>query len=518
MTQLKKMLIYTSFPYFPRLETELEIVDNYLAKGYDVVMISCMGDLALCPDNQKIRKIKCMCCHSRLKAGYNWLKSEKVVLKGIRFINAADQKVIDDVLSCSINSWDDLKSIDIGGSDVGLAAFSELVSLTRNPKPPLSEKNRDMAKKLLNNALIVHFSIKNHILKENPDVFILFNGRISAYRPALRIGQYFGIDTKVFEVSSNYRKYILIDNTYPHDLINMQGYFKKTFDASKDNEAQKQIIANEWYNNRIGDLSGKINPFAYKHKRGSSELNDVRDFSGLKVGIFISSEDEFVAISEHINPFYVDQNHGIEEILNGLKDENILFIIRAHPNLKKLFNDQIIELNAIVRKRYNVKYIPPSSKISSYELIEICDIILTFGSTIGIEAAYMGKPSILMGVSSYRGLGGTIEPESHDELLTILKESAELGHLPNKYEIPRDIVKRACTVYAYGLLESGVPHKYQKLTSHSKISWIEKDGVRTYIRPNVLCRVINGIDWYVKLPLRVLKRTFIFIKIKLFFG
>lgn len=516
MAQIKKLLIYTSFPYLPRLETELEIVDKYLDKGYDVVMVSCMGDLLFCPHNQKLRKQKCFCCSSRLKAGYNWLNSSNVVLKNIYFINDEDKKTIDHILSQSILNWDDLKRIEIDGSDVGLAAYSELVSVTRDPKPQLTVKNIEISKKLLHNALRVHFSIKNHIIKEDPDVFILFNGRISAYRPALRIGQSFGVDTKVFEVSRNFRRYLLINNTYPHDLNYILDSLKKTYLFSQDSEENKKQIADEWFNNRIEVITKKINCCANSRVKGTSILNKVREFSGLKVGIFISSEDELVAVNEHVNPFYCSQNSAITEILDDLNSNNILFVIRAHPNLKKEFNSQIIELNNIIKRQVHCMYIPPGSNISSYELIEICDIILTFGSTIGIEAAFMDKPSILMGVSSYRGLGGTIEPKSHDELLTILKESAEIGHLSHKYEIPRDVVKRACTIYAYGFIEFGYPHEYQKLTSHSKISWIEKDGVRTYIHPDIVCRVINSIDWYIKMPFRVLNRTFTSIKIKLF--
>lgn len=511
----KKLLIYISFPYWPRLETELEIIDKYFEKGYDVTIISCMGGLAACPDNRKHWIFKCLCCNSRLNAGYKWLNNSDIILKNLLFVRYEEEKIINNFIDLHINNWNDLKRLKINQSDIGLAAFSELVSFTRDSNPKFNPKNVKLSKKLLKNGLIVHFSIYNHIIKEKPDIFILFNGRISEYRPALRVAQSLGVNTKVFEISPNKTKYILMENTYPHDIMNRRESIIKTFERSKNTDAQKQIIADRWFRERIEDQSGIINPFTLKQRRGYG-LEEIKKYSGLKVAIFISSEDEFVAIAEHKNPYYDDQNSAIDKILRDLRDERILFIIRAHPNLKNEYNTQMINLNKVVKKYPNILYLSPKSEVSSYELIEACDLIITFGSTIGIETTYLGKPSILMGISLYRGLGGTIEPNSHDALVELLRKSVKLGHLPQEYEIPKDLMKRACMIYGYGLLEAGCPHEYQKLTSHSEISWIEKNGIRTFIKPHFVCTIINKFTWYCMLPLKLILYLINQLKIKFF--
>lgn len=510
----KKLLIYISFPYWPRLETELEIVDKYFEKGYDVTILSCMGELAACPDNRKHWRYKCLCCNSRLKAGYGWLNNNYVILKQLLFIKPDEEKFLNNFINIDINNWNSLKTLKFNQSDIGLAAFSELVSFTRDSNPKFNPENVNLSKKLLKNGLIVHFSIYNHIVKEKPDIFILFNGRISEYRPALRVAQSLGVNTLVFEISPNKNKYILMENTYPHDIIKRRDSIIRTFETSKDTDTQKQIIADRWFRGRIEDESGVINPFTSKQRRGYG-LEEIKKFSGLKVAIFISSEDEFVAITEHKNPYYDDQNSAIDKILRDLKDEHILFIIRAHPNLKNEYNTQMINLNNVIKNNKDIIYLSPNSEVSSYELIEACDLIITFGSTIGIETTYLGKPSILMGISLYRGLGGTIEPDSHDALVELLRESVKLGHLPREYEISKELMKRACLVYAYGLLETGYPHEYQKLTSHSEISWIEKNGIRTFIKPHFVCTIINKFTWYCMLPLKLIKH--LINKLKIYF-
>ena len=45
----------------------------------------------------------------------------------------------------------------------------------------------------------------------------------------------------------------------------------------------------------------------------------------------------------------------------------------------------------------NATVIPPESKVSSYDLMEACEKVISFGSSTGLEACYWGKPTILIG-------------------------------------------------------------------------------------------------------------------------
>lgn len=505
MADNKKLIIYTSFPYWPRLETELEIADEHIKKGYDVILLSCMGELAICPDNPKHHKLKCLSCTSRLNAGHKWLGKDRATLKRMYNVSSEQYKVIDKLMAQPLNCWDDLRLIQIDGDDVGEAAFSELVSHLRETQPDFNKKNIVFAMKLLENTMIVHFSILSNLIEEKPDKLILFNGRISAYRPALRVGVSLGVDTKVFEVVGNFGQYIFTDMTYPHNPVNTGKQYLMAYERSTYTEDEKNEIASNWFASRVeGDLTEQY-LFTQKQKKGYG-LYDVKNVPTLKVGIFVSSEDELLAIAEHKSPFYEDQNNAIAQIADDLKDEDISLIVRAHPHLIGLNNTQTKELPEVCSSRSNIKYIPPESKISTYELIDACDMVLVFGSTVGIEAVHKGKPTILMGQAIYKGFGGTIEPDSHEELIKILKESAELGHVPKQYVPSDEAMRRAATIYAFGLLEFGITQQYQKPTNFHKINWIEKDGVRTYIRPHVIYRITDLISRIIGIPGRVLNR------------
>jgi len=77
---------------------------------------------------------------------------------------------------------------------------------------------------------------------------------------------------------------------------------------------------------------------------------------------------------------------------------------------------------AFPRLPENVIIIPPESNISSYTLIDKCQKVIVYTSTIGLEAAILGKPVIQCAHSNYSGKGFTIEPASGEEYERGLQE------------------------------------------------------------------------------------------------
>jgi capsule polysaccharide export protein KpsC/LpsZ len=99
-------------------------------------------------------------------------------------------------------------------------------------------------------------------------------------------------------------------------------------------------------------------------------------------------------------------------------DPDAHFFIRVHPNMIGHRNKN---LEFLLEGNFpNATVIPPESKVSSYKLLDLCDIILTFGSTVGVEACYWGKPSILAGPAFYQHLGVSQKAESHRHVLDLL--------------------------------------------------------------------------------------------------
>jgi capsule polysaccharide export protein KpsC/LpsZ len=63
------------------------------------------------------------------------------------------------------------------------------------------------------------------------------------------------------------------------------------------------------------------------------------------------------------------------------------------------------------------------SEVDTYALIDRSDIVVTAGSTVGIEAVYWGRPSITLGPSYYSELNVTHYPTSTAELQAMISSN-----------------------------------------------------------------------------------------------
>ena len=142
------------------------------------------------------------------------------------------------------------------------------------------------------------------------------------------------------------------------------------------------------------------------------------------LAIFMSTLWEKMGLDDYDPFFYEDELSGLAKIL----DEDILLsyftiVIRLHPYSFNVGPHEKSLLERMISKFKNkegIEFILPSSSISSYSLLRKSDIVLSFGSTIGIEAVYSKKPSILLGPALYQCLGCNVIPSSHDDLIHIL--------------------------------------------------------------------------------------------------
>ncbi len=423
--------------WIPHLGTDLEIAARHLDAGDEVHIIQCSGDLPSCEPNPSHTKFRCIACRYQCD-------------RGLSIINLPDQNrhelALNNFYKCldlpDFHSIEELNSFKINNVDIGMAVASTLISKTRDPNPNVSNfKNYIYENILMSNS--VYNAIKYHIQQIEPDIFYLFNGRFAAIRPALRAAQDLGIKTFVHERAGVSKKYALSEDTYPHDIEYQKNIINNFWDNDwPDNE--KEDIAKQWFIDRRG---GKDQGwYSYTKSQNKRKMPDGFDASKRNVSIYISSEDEFAAIEGWENPIYKNQTDAINAILNSEIDENIRFYLRIHPNLKGLDNTQTRELSELKGK--NLIVIPADSKIDSYELMDACEKVITFGSTVGIESVYWGKPSILAGRSSYEDLESCYIPKDHEELINLIND-----HL-------KPLSNLGAMKYGYFQSLAGIPYKY----------------------------------------------------------
>jgi hypothetical protein len=78
----------------------------------------------------------------------------------------------------------------------------------------------------------------------------------------------------------------------------------------------------------------------------------------------------------------------------------------------------------------NVRFVSAEDALSSYALVDISDLVLTYTTTVGLEAAVRGKRVAVAGDTHYRGRGFTTDIAGPDDLAGVM--ALEPGRPPTE--------------------------------------------------------------------------------------
>jgi hypothetical protein len=407
----------------PHFETDLELIELHLVKGDAVTVITCDAALSYCEANQERDFSNCARCVGRAREGFRHLSAEVRLLKLSDLILEAktEMKAVWR-LPRTYESFDQLYQLKVDHFDLGAAVLSTLNSVLEDPDPdPAADP--DLTWVTLTAAYAAYVSLDRYLEHNDCDLFYLFNGRLANLRAALRACQKHGVRCFVHERGADHTFYSLAENTMPHDPAHMRYDLAATL-AKAESAEQKSLVAAEFYRER---RDGKIGNWV------SLTDDQIRDSvpagwleSPTRIAVFSTTESEFTCLREYYPPrIYPSQIEGLEVILKDLAQRGFsgMFAVRVHPNSARTKSDFSERLRALPYSFLRV--IPPEEKLDSYALLETAQKVLTWGSTIGIEAAYRKIPTIVAGWGEYMHLGSTYNPVTHAELMDLLLTSLE---------------------------------------------------------------------------------------------
>jgi hypothetical protein len=162
------------------------------------------------------------------------------------------------------------------------------------------------------------------------------------------------------------------------------------------------------------------------------------DLGANKLKVLLLTNVSWDAQIHYNSRVFSDMHSWIEETILWFSEKpNVDLVIRIHPaevtgRIKA--RDPIFEYicGRFPNLPSNIKVIQPEENISTYKLMEICDLGIVFATKAGIELAAIGKPLIVTGESWIRGRGLSSDPESKDEYFNLL---GEFVNDPNSLEI-----------------------------------------------------------------------------------
>ncbi len=419
----------------------LEICIRHLDQNDEVNLLTCKRGMKTCPVNPHHDISTCMLCRSKLKSGFkidDINKAQKRVLKPRKYEGEIDVP--------NFESISELKGFEIDGVNHGMEAASSVISALKKPKPNM-RRHRELVERCLLTAVALYRAALQEFERTQPDRVYVLNGRYATQRPFVRAAQEKDIELRAWEIGHDSNKYILIEDTYFHDLENKKNEIERYWKENQDEEEKMRKAEKFFKDRRYG--SGEEYPEAgFKDEQKKGRVPKEIGNNKREIGIFNSSEHEFAAIEGYGNPIYSDQTKGIEKIVKDERiGENIHFYLRVHPNLENINNYQTRWIDNFENE--NVTVIPAGSDVDSYALMEKCEKVVTFGSALSIESAYAGKPSILLGREPYEHLNSCYTPKSHEKAVNLVNQS----DLPPKS-------REGAVKYGYYMIERDSEYEY----------------------------------------------------------
>ena len=429
----------------PHFENELEIAQRHIDQGDQVTMLACLGDLSGCDFNPGGDKDVCSECKLRRQHGLLQL-TKRIKTLGFSSRRSSKSEAIGEHLpEAAFANLQSLKQTCVDDFDVGYATISSTVSQVRDPEVDIAA-NREMIEMFSGNALRVYRTLIDRFAVEKPDRVYVFNGRFASMRAVLRACQKTNVECLIHERGCDTRHYQLFRNHLPHNIAYVESRMRNHWQRA-NNDPNRDAQARDWFLDRVNGVEKNWHSFVKDQQRGA--LPAGWDPERHNIVLFTSSEDEFVAIgSSWSNRLYPDQTAAIESIadrLIGLRPDASI-IVRMHPNQRAVRNAARFRLQGI--QRPNVHVIPPGAKIDTYALLQAADTVATFGSSIGVEAVFWEKPSVLLGPCFYQNLKGPFRATSHDQAVGLLADNLQPA------------AEHEALIYGYWQNTHGIPFRY----------------------------------------------------------
>lgn len=284
---------------------------------------------------------------------------------------------------------------------------------------------------------------------QRPSAVLLFNGRFVKEGAARAAAIDQGVTTYGFDQGASPNSWAVYRN-HIHDYDAIVDDVERIW--MEGNPEELTVRFSQWLEQRIESPGGGGN----EH---SIAFGAVSPFAGAgaapRVAVFTSSSDELVSIDSGSQSGPDNQARRIRELLNLAALDRIDLQIRVHPYTSTKHAWDIQEWEDIARQAPSkVQVHLPQSGVDSYSLVREADIVLTFGSTLTAEAAFMGSPVVELCDTHLSRLGVCSRADSMAELERFLAEPA--GALR-----PRQ--KTQAVKYAAWLNLSGEPLHFAEL-------------------------------------------------------
>jgi|TARA_B100001093_G_scaffold518081_1_gene601739 hypothetical protein len=409
-------------------------------KGHDVSTLICDEFLDLCIlktlknkkkiINDKLNKKLCKSCFSCAKKSYANLKIKRILLSD--YLSDNDRLKIQEVLNQKSLDTDKIKKFQINGINLGEQVIANVCRYYALSDFTREDDHKEIVIRYFHSALLSYYSISKMIEENNFDKIVTNHGFYVPQGILFEIAKKNKIDVVTWTSGARKNSFIFChNNIYNKDFVNEPKYL---WDKLKLNYAKEKIIDN-YLESKVFGLQD------YIYHKSNVDLDINRYFENIKL------DNSKPLIGLTTNVIWDAQLHYDDTIFSSMmewvyetikffsKNQNYNLIIRVHPTETK--SDRPArekvkeEINKKIKKYLtkNIFIVDSIENISTYSILDKCNLVLTYGTKLDIEYAARGYPIIVSGEAMTRKKGFVIEPKDKTEYFNILEKLEKIEML-----------------------------------------------------------------------------------------
>lgn len=322
-----------------------------------------------------------------------------------------------------LDSVEDLKLARfMSSSALGISVASSLISIARNSEV-IPREHAGLVNKLATSFARSFYVVDGLAKASAYNAVVIFNGRFSTVKGAALAAQQLGIPVYYHERGCSKDSFSL--RIYqPHDRMKVQEDICNSWKI-REGASAKSVARNYFFSKRAGKDKAWIS-FNDRMIPGQAhamiQAAKARSRTGIVISFFSSSDDEYISVSDTFTQSEFEwnsQDEAFKVLAESVRRHGHGLVVRNHPHLRTKARSDRLKWDSLsfVNNKEDIVLLSSSSPVNTYELIELSDLVVTYGSTVGIEAIFWGKPAITLSDAFYDEIGATVyKPLSTAEL------------------------------------------------------------------------------------------------------
>jgi hypothetical protein len=267
------------------------------------------------------------------------------------------------------------------------------------------------------------------VLEEfEPDIVLLLNGLFGAESVIREVALKRGVRALTYEMAPRGGALVLSQDT-PAPAYDVEELWAAVRDRPLSDQQRSEVIG------LLDDRARGVGAHESYYDHTQDDPDELRRRLGLNgrervTSLFTNVTWDSATIGHDVGfaSMFDWVEHAVR--LTGAR-EDLVLVVRIHPAEARWGTRE--EVQEVIISRLgeipaNVRFISAEEALSSYALLDISDLQLTYTTTVGLEAAVRGKHVAVAGDTHYRGRGFTTDISGPDDLARVL--GLELAPLP----------------------------------------------------------------------------------------